>query len=294
MIYDQLQLSAAGDRHVLASLGDDASLEANFLALGFATALDNSGMNAITDIIPSYNSVLIQYDFFRISYAALCRALVEVKESLPPVGDIEIPSRIVTIPVLYLDPWTKECIDDYCSKVTVREYDPEFVARVNGLGGVEELVARHSGCEQWVVTVSSFPGLPILRPLDPRCALVSPKYNPPRMWTPVGSIGVGGTSTSIYTIQSPGGYNLIGRTPVPVWDPAQRLPAFRNGAILLRAADRVRFAPISRDEYDRLEALVREARYEYVIEPGVFSVKEYEQGLAIAALQQGRGGEDGV
>jgi hypothetical protein len=71
-----------------ASLGDDASLEANFLALGFATALDNSGMNAVTDIIPSYNSVLIQYDFFRISYAALCRALVEVKESLPPVGDI--------------------------------------------------------------------------------------------------------------------------------------------------------------------------------------------------------------
>jgi urea carboxylase len=287
MIHQELQVSPAGDRHLLATLGDDASLEANFTTLSFTAKVDSACIDGITDLVPSYNSVLIQYDFCRISYPDLRRQLVELRTTLPSVSDLEIASRIVTIPVFYLDPWTKNCIDDYRSKVAEREYDPSFVAKVNNLSGVEDVVARHSGCEHWVVTVSSFPGLPILRPLDPRCDLVSPKYNPPRTWTPVGSVGVGGTSTSIYTIPSPGGYNLIGRTPVPVWDPSQSLPAFKNGAILLRAADRVRFAPISHAEYDRIVNSVQEGRYTYDIQPGVFSVKEYRKRLAMLAPKSG-------
>lgn len=294
MIHDQLQVSPAGDRHVLATLGDDTSLEVNFLALAFVTALEAAEAGAITDIVPSYNSVLIQYDFARIGYADLCRMLAKIRQGLPEVGNTSIQSRVVTLPVLYADPWTRECIDDYRAKVAKREYDPEFVARANNLASVEEMVARHSGCEHWVVTVSSFPGLPILRPLDPRCVLVSPKYNPPRTWTPVGSIGVGGTSTSIYTIPSPGGYNLIGRTPVPVWDPAQRLPAFKDGAILLRAADRVRFAPISNDEYDRVAASVANGCYEYDIVPGTFSVRDYQQWLATIGPDQTHAGGEGA
>lgn len=275
MIYSELDVSPAGDRHLLATIGDDASLEANFMTLSFAAALDQAAIEGLADLVPSYNSVLIQYDFNRLSCADLCVELGNIYKALPSVAELEIESRLVTIPVLYLDPWTKECIDDYRVRIAERDYDPAFVARINHLSGPEEVVARHSGCEQWVVTVSSFPGLPILRPLDPVCVLLSPKYNPPRTWTPVGAIGVGGTSTSIYTIPSPGGYNLIGRTPTPVWDPSRSLPAFKDSAILLRASDRVRFAPICREKYDDIVEEVRTGSYVYAIEPGVFSVRAF-------------------
>jgi urea carboxylase len=286
MIYDQLRIAPAGDRHLLAMLGDDASLEANFITLTFTAELEKARIDGLIDLVPSYNSILIQYDFNRLGFDQLCAELHRIYGMLPPAAELEIASRIVTIPVLYLDPWTRECIDDYRSKVAEREYDPAFVARINRLGGPEDVVARHSGCEQWVVTVSSFPGLPILRPLDPNCVLLSPKYNPPRTWTPVGSIGIGGTSTSIYTIRSPGGYNLIGRTPVPVWDPSQALSAFKDSAILLRASDRVRFLPISREEYDVIVASVVDGTYVYKIEPGTFSAREYRTRLAQSATDK--------
>ena len=273
MIYSELDVSPAGDRHLFVTIGDDASLEGNFVTLSFTAALDKAAINGLTDLVPSYNSVLVQYDFNRLSYADLCVELAKVYQTLPSGAELEIESRLVTIPVLYLDPWTKECIDDYRTRIAKRDYDPAFVAHVNHLSGPEGVVARHSGCEQWVVTVSSFPGLPILRPLDPACVLLSPKYNPPRTWTPVGAIGVGGTSTSIYTIPSPGGYNLIGRTPTPVWDASRSLPAFKDSAILLRASDRVRFVPISREEYDDIREQVRAGSYAYSIAPGVFSTR---------------------
>jgi len=282
MIFSELDIAPAGDRHLLATIGDDASLESNFVALSFTAALDKAAIDGLCDLVPSYNSVLIQYDFDRVSYADLSIELAKIYQTIPSAADLEIESRLVKIPVLYLDPWTKACIDDYRLRIAERDYDPEFVARINHLGGPEDVVARHSGCEQWVVTVSSFPGLPILRPLDPDCALLSPKYNPPRTWTPVGSIGVGGASTSIYTIPSPGGYNLIGRTPAPVWDPSRSLSAFRDSAILLRASDRVRFTPISRDEYDEVRERVRNGSYSYSIEPGVFSTRAAQRHAATA------------
>lgn len=278
MIYDEVRFSPAGDRHVLISLGDDATIDVNFLTQALAKELASLG-EIITDSIPSYNSILVQYDFGKCGYADLCRLVGELHSRLPSMSSLEIASRIVTIPVYYMDPWTKACIEDYQQRIAQREYDPAFVARVNGLEGADDVVRRHSGTLHWVVTVSSFPGLPLLRPLDPACSLVCPKYNPPRTWTPVGSIGVGGTSTSIYTIPSPGGYNLIGRTPVPVWDPAQRLQAFRESAILLRSADRVKFRPIEAEEYRLIDAAVADGTYVYDIQPGVFAVHEYRDSL---------------
>jgi urea carboxylase len=280
----ELSISVAGDRNLLARLGIDASLDVNFLVLGFVNVLQTSPIDAITDLIPSYNSVLIQYDFTRIDYDDLCTELRAIAAALPAVDEIEIESRLAYIPVCYLDPWTRACIDDYRAKIAEREYDPEFVAEVNGLPNAQALAQLHASTEHWVVTVSSFPGLPILRPLDPRCAITSPKYNPPRLWTPVGSIGVGGTSTSIYTIPSPGGYNLIGRTPVPIWQPQQRLPAFAQNPILLRPTDRLKFIPISVDEFEAIEESVAQGRYEHnIVAYQRFSVGLYKQWAAAVA-----------
>ena len=90
--------------------------------------------------------------------------------------------------------------------------------------------------------------------------LNAPKYNPPRTWTPKGTIGHGGAITCIYPDQTPGGYQIFARTPMPIWDREQRLAAFKDSLALFRAGDRVRFVPIDRAEWDEIDAKVTRAR----------------------------------
>jgi urea carboxylase len=200
---------------------------------------------------------------------------------LGSVEELELDSRRAYLPVMYLDPWTRDCVADYSEKISRRDWDPEYVAKLNGLDDAKQLARVHSGTEHWVVAVCSTPGLPLMRALDPRCALTSPKYNPPRTWTTLGAIGVGGLSTSIYTTPGPGGYNLIGRTPVPLWDPRQRLPVFKDRVVLLDAADRVKFVPIGAEEFDYIEARVADGTYEFNITAYQrFSVGAYKKWVA--------------
>jgi allophanate hydrolase subunit 1 len=99
-------------------------------------------------------------------------------------------------------------------------------------------------------------------PLDPRCRLTAPKYNPPRTFTPRGTIGMGGGSTAIYPVDGPGGYQIFARTPVPIWDAKQRLPQFESQLWLLQPTDRIKFVPCSIEEYHEIERKVDEGTYE--------------------------------
>jgi len=209
--------------------------------------------------------LVVEYESDDISYADLQTELAHLIDGLGSVENLELDSRLAYLPVVYLDPWTRDCVADYSEKIAPREYDPDFVADVNGFEDAKQLARIHSGTEHWVVTVCSTPGLPLMRALDPRCAITSPKYNPPRTWTTLGAIGVGGLSSSIYTTPGPGGYNLIGRTPVPLWDPRQRHPVFKDRVVLLDAADRVKFVPISEEEFEYTEARVADGSYEFNI-----------------------------
>jgi allophanate hydrolase subunit 1 len=287
MIFAEPAIKAGGDRFVLIQFGDDARLELNFLTLGLKAALGQAALAGVVDTNPSYNSLLVEYDPDLISHADLVREVRDLIGALGPVDRLELNSRLAYLPTMYLDPWTKEAIEDYCAKVKPREYDPAFVARLNGLADEHQLVRVHSGTEHWVISVCSLPGLPLLRPLDPRSVLTSPKYSPPRLWTPPNAVCVGGMSTSIHTLRVPGGYNLIGRTPVPMWEAAQKLPVFRDSVVLLRAADRVKFMPIGLEEYREIEARIAAGTYEFNVTGYTkFSVTAY---LAWAAQQNPTG-----
>ena len=112
--------------------------------------------------------------------------------------------------------------------------------------------------------------------LDPRCRLTAPKYNPPRTFTPKGTIGMGGSSTAIYSVESPGGYQIFGRTPVPIWSEGRPSRRFSNELVLLRPSDRVKFIPIDVDEYHAVEAQLAEGRYfDQIIEYQTLSVAKY-------------------
>jgi inhibitor of KinA len=119
--------------------------------------------------------------------------------------------------------------------------DLEEVARHTQLTH-EEVIRRHSATEYRVQCVGFTPGFPFLSGLA--AELSTPRRASPRSKVPAGSVAIGGAQTGIYPLQSPGGWNIIGRTPLPLFD------IRRDPPVLLQAGDRVRFRPISREEFD--------------------------------------------
>jgi urea carboxylase len=278
MIYSEPRFLSGGDRYLLIEFGNEMNLELNFIAQGLATAIAAAETRGIVETAPCFASILIHYEPDELRYDDLVRELGRLIGSLGPSEAIELESRLFYIPTMYLDPWTRECVEDYCSKIKKKEPDPEFVARINGLADPADLVRVHSGTEYWVASLGFWPGLPFMMPLDPRCRLSAPKYNPARTWTPQGTVGMGGASTAIYPVATPGGYQIFARTPVPIWDPQRRFPVFHDSIVLFRAGDRVRFVPVDREEFEWVEAKVSDGTYVYnVVEYQKFSVKQYKE-----------------
>ena len=281
MIHDMPLFAPGGDRYIEVELGDEMSFELNVRVHALTAAIREARIEGVIELIPEMASLQLSYDADRISYEDLVREVVALHERSAHQGALELDSRLFTVPALYFDPWTAECVDDYRSRTPEKVPDPELVLGLNGLRSRAELRRTHSATEYWVASLGFWPGLASLMPLDPRARLVAPKYNPPRSWTPKGAIGIGGSITCIYPDRTPGGYQLLGRTPMPVWDREQRLPAFRDSLALFRPGDRVRFLPIEREEFDQIETLVAEGRYEHpMIDYQSFSLSKYRRWVA--------------
>lgn len=281
MIYEEPKFLPGGDRYMLIEFGNEMNLELNFMAQGLATAIEENRTKGVIETAPCFASMLIHYEPEQISFKDLKQEMAGLIGSLGSSDEIELDSRLFYFPTVYLDPWTKECVEDYCQKITQKKWDPEFVAELNGLKDVDQFVRVHSGTEYWVAALGFWPGLPFMMPLDPRCMLTAPKYNPPRTWTPKGTVGMGGASTAIYPVATPGGYQIFGRIPMPIWDTERRFPEFENSICLFRPGDRVKFVPCSVEEFEYVEAKVAEGTYVYnVVEYQKFSVRNYKTWLS--------------
>lgn len=281
MIYDEPRFLPGGDRYVTVEFGNEMNLELNFLAQGLATALAQNGTKGVVETAPCFASLLVHYEPNDIRYADLIAELRALIDSLGPSEDIELDSRLFYFETMYLDPWTKDCIADYCAKITEKEYDPDFVARINGLEDRHQLVRVHSGSEYWVASLGFWPGLPFLQPLDPRAMITCPKYNPPRTWTPQGTVGMGGSASAIYPVATPGGYQLFGRTPVPIWDTEKRFDVFEGNIVLFRPGDRIKFVPVTQAEFEAAEAKINNGSYVYnMVDYQKFSVRNYHRWIA--------------
>ncbi|MFE0752349.1 allophanate hydrolase subunit 1 [Inquilinus sp. NPDC058860] len=278
MIYETPAFRPGGDRYMLIEFGNEMNLELNFMAQGLATAIAEQKTRGVIETAPCFASMLIHYEPDEISYADLSRELERLIAALGPSDDIELESRIFYFPTVYLDPWTRDCVQDYIAKIVPKQPDPEFVAELNGLSDVAQFVRVHSGTEYWVASLGFWPGLPFMMALDPRCKLTAPKYNPPRTWTPKGTVGMGGASTAIYPERLPGGYQIFGRIPVPIWDPEQRFDVFAESICLFRPGDRVKFVPCTVEEFEEAERRVADGSYVYnVVEYQKFSVRQYKR-----------------
>lgn len=288
MIYDTPRFMPGGDRYIEVELGDEMSFDLNFMVHTLCSMIRHSQIRGVIELIPELASLQVSYDPDLISYEDVTKEIANLHGQSGQAGDVELPSRLFAVPVVYFDPWTKACIEDYRTKVSEKMWDSDLVCELNKIPDRANLQRVHSSSEYWVAALGFWPGLCSLMPLDPRARLFAPKYNPPRTWTPKGTIGIGGALTCIYPDQTPGGYQLLGRTPMPIWDREQRLSAFRNSLALFKPGDRVRFIPIGLDEYEWIEARVSDGTYQHP-EVGYqkFSVRAYRDWLTSIQIREG-------
>jgi KipI family sensor histidine kinase inhibitor len=189
-----------------------------------------------------------------ISTKDLISELKKTAEKIPEVK--EVPSRLIELPVKYGGRWGP---------------DLGFIAKNNDIAP-EEVVRIHSETIHWVGMVGFTPGSPQLMQLKPSMLLSVPKYTSPRIYTPMGTIALGGSITAIYPVVSPGGYQMMGLTPVPIYDRFQSLSIFEKSPVLLRIGDRIKIVSVDVDEFDSIRQKVWECSYEYKIKQETFSL----------------------
>ena len=156
------------------------NLELNFTAQNLAKAIKDHNVKGVYETSPCFASMIVHYEPDEIKFNDLKNELKSLIKSLGPSDEIEINSRIFSFPTVYLDKWTKECIEDYSKKISKKKPDPELITELNNLDNIDQFVRVHSSTEYWVAAIGFWPGLPFMMALDPRCKLTVPKYNPPR------------------------------------------------------------------------------------------------------------------
>ena len=279
-IYDIPKFLPAGDKYMLIEFGNVMNLELNFTAQNLAKAIKDHKVKGVYETSPCFASMIVHYEPEEIKFNELKNELISLINSLGPSEEIEINSRIFSFPTVYLDKWTKECIEDYSNKIAKKKPDPELITELNNLENIDQFVRVHSSTEYWVAAIGFWPGLPFMMALDPRCKLTVPKYNPPRTWTPKGTVGMGGASTCIYPDRLPGGYQIFGIIPVPIWDTKKSFPVFENNICLFQPGDRVKFVPTTYEEFDHVSNKIKDGTYNYnIVEYQKFSVKNYKNWL---------------
>jgi urea carboxylase len=251
---------ALGDLELCVEFGDRIDMALNFRVLALDRALKDAKVDGVRETVPTHRSLGVVYDPARIRRRDLEREICELLEELPALT--EFPSRLVVIPIWYDDPWSAEC-----ARAHGVDNNIGYLAEIHGISR-EEVVSRHSGTLHWVGAVGFQPSTYQAVPLG-EMGLSAPKYERPRKWTDPSTVCLAGIITSYYPVRSPGGYQLLGRTPLDLFDPFQRNRAFADGPVLPRVGDRHQYVPIGGEEYHAIRAAVEAGRYEYQIEEGV-------------------------
>ena len=285
----QVVYRQAGDRYLLVEYGPPVlDLTLRFCAHALMDWLQRHPQEGILDLTPGIRSLQVHFDNRVLPREKLLSLLIEVEKTLPPLDDIEVPSRIVHLPLSWDDPATRLAIEKYMQ--SVRRDAPwcpsnlEFIRRINGLESIEQVREIVFAADYMVLGLGDvYLGAPVATPLDPRHRLVTTKYNPARTWTPENAVGIGGAYLCVYGMEGPGGYQFVGRT-VQMWNRWRRTADFAE-PWLLRHFDRVRFHPVSAEELLRLREDFPQGKHRLQIEEGTFRLGDYRRFLGSIAAE---------
>jgi len=217
------RILSAGESHLIVEFGQTIDLAQNALVHRLARQLGEHPLVGLQETVPSYASLLIAYDPLvlpRESLIAHCTELMRAEGGLP-----QKRREVVEVPVLYGGEWGA---------------DLDAVAERVGLTR-DEVIEIHASGTYTVYMIGFMPGYPYLGGLDPRLSL--PRLSTPRTKVPAGTVAIAELQAGIYPVESPGGWHLLGRTPLKLYRPTCSPP------VLLRAGQGVRFRPVGRVEY---------------------------------------------
>jgi urea carboxylase len=273
---------ANGDDNLLVEYGAmelDLSMRARVHVL--ADHIEAAGLDGIIDLTPGVRTLQVHFDPAVTSLGHVLDTVGAMEESLPRSDELEVPSRAIHLPLSWDDPVTHEATARYAAGV--RDDAPwcpwniEFIRRINGLADVEDVRRIVFDATYLVLGLGDvYLGAPLATPVDPRHRLVTTKYNPARTWTADSTVGIGGAYLCIYGMESPGGYQLVGRT-LQIWSSHRHHPPYEPGVPwLLRFFDRIHWYPVSADELLDARADFAGGRFDVRVEPGTFRLREYE------------------
>lgn len=234
-MYDKIKYLPAGDKAIVMEFGNEISKEINAKIRSVVRFLEEKHIDGIDEVLPTYRSILIVYDPIKKEYDEIVKILDDLgnKTSLGEKEEI----RIVEIPTLYGG-----------------EFGPDinFVAEHNKIT-VDEVIKFHTGTDYLVYMLGFTPGFTYLGGMSDRIA--APRLSSPRKKIPAGSVGIAGSQTGMYPSETPGGWQLIGRTPLKLYDPLKEPP------VLLNAGDYVRYVSITEEEYTEIQKQVEQDSY---------------------------------
>lgn len=229
---DALAIEPLGDAACVVEWPEPATDETAARARDLADLLDTAGVPGLLEVIPAFRSCAVHFDPLVTDHEGIGRAVAEALKRRP--DSRPAPQRQITIPVVYGG-----------------EYGPdlEAVAAWAGLDP-DKVVRLHTGAAYTCVMLGFICAFPYLSGVPP--AIQAPRLASPRTRVPAGSVGVAGPQGGIYPVDSPGGWRILGRTPVTIWDPLRDPPA------LFRPGDRVRFVAVSAAEFASAEVRVED------------------------------------
>ncbi len=276
----------AGDKYLLVEYGPLVlDLNLRFRVHALMTKLQADAVPGILDLTPGIRSLQVYYDSRVLPLSKLMELLLAAEKALPAIEDMQVPTRIVHIPLSWDDAATRLAIDKYVQ--SVRKDAPwcpsniEFIRRINGLESIEDVKRIVFDASYLVMGLGDvYLGAPVATPVDPRHRLVTTKYNPARTWTPENAVGIGGAYMCVYGMEGPGGYQFVGRT-LQMWNRWRQTADFTDGKPwLLRFFDQVRFFPVSEAELLKIREDFPLGRYQLKVEETTFSLSEYNRFLA--------------
>ncbi len=275
----------SGDAYLLVEYGPMAlDLRLRFRVHALMQWLNARELPGIIELTPGIRSLQIHFDAARIPRKRLLSELERAEGELPSADALEVPSRIVHLPLSWDDPQTRLAIQKYTQ--SVRPDAPwcpsniEFIRRINGLADEKAVYDIVFGASYLVLGLGDvYLGAPVATPIDPRHRLVTTKYNPARTWTPENAVGIGGAYLCIYGMEGPGGYQFVGRT-IQVYNRYRRTRRFtEQQPWLLQFFDQLRFYPVSGEQLLDHRRDFLTGKFDIEVEQSRFNLADYQRFL---------------